>query len=298
MEKFVEIQSLQHKLKLEKNKGKIIGLITTKGYIHKGHEKLVEKLSEITDIVVVCLVPHPINPLSSLHITDYSANFKKDIDNLSQINPDIVFCPIIKDLIHPVDQSSTINSKSNSTITSKKLTINSTLLAADNPNDLPSNYISNFLLFCIQLFNIVNPDYMIMGQKDFSKIMVLKDLINILHFPVKIITHPMVRNKSGIAYNSQNNQLSEENLKELALFSNTVQGAVHWFRSGLTGVKEIYEQMEEKIKNTQVKIHNLSALSGEDYHSLGNNLVDNSFFHIIYSVDSIVFNDFVFIDKN
>lgn len=59
-----------------------------------------------------------------------------------------------------------------------------------------------------RLLDIVNPDYLIMGQKDFQQFTIVAYMIETLNLPVELIVAPTLREKDGLAMSSRNMRLT------------------------------------------------------------------------------------------
>jgi pantoate--beta-alanine ligase len=98
-----------------------------------------------------------------------------------------------------------------------------------------------------KLFNIVQPDIAVFGQKDAQQLIIIKRLVQDLNFPVRIISAPTVREPDGLAMSSRNVYLSPTQRAQSTVLYKSLQRAKALIESGERDAKRVIAEMERVI---------------------------------------------------
>lgn len=177
----------------KKTTGKI-GFIPTMGALHKGHITLIEA-SKKTDTLTICSIF--VNPTQFNNTADfetYPVTIEKDIDLLEKAGCNVLFLPSV-DEIYPADSSTTLP---------YELGFIETVL----DGKYRPGHFQGVCNVVKRLLDIVQPNMIYLGQKDYQQCMVIKKLIELIQSPTQIIVCPTLRESDGLAMSSRNMRLT------------------------------------------------------------------------------------------
>src|SRR6202453_4717962 len=200
MQTVSSIAAMQRLAKKWRRVGAAIGLVPTLGYLHEGHLSLVRDARKRVGKrggVVVSIYVNPTQFAPTEDFTKYPRDLKRDLKMLRASGVDVVFTPEDKEM-YP-DRSPVPNGYSTYVVEER---LSQTMEGVSRPT-----HFRGVTTIVAKLFNIVQPDVAIFGQKDFQQAAVIKRMVGDLEFPYRVIRAPTVREKDGLAMSSRNKYL-------------------------------------------------------------------------------------------
>ncbi|WP_350655679.1 pantoate--beta-alanine ligase [Psychrobacter sp. S1-30-MNA-CIBAN-0213] len=186
------IAALQDTLKPLRSEQRI-ALVPTMGNLHDGHLELVRIAKQHADIVVVSIFVNPTQFGVGEDFDSYPRTLDEDVAKLATVGADYVFAPSI-DEMYPVLPPPTA-------VLAGEITTQ--LCGRSRPG-----HFDGVGIVVSKLFNIVQPDVAVFGQKDYQQLAIIKQLVRDLSYPIEIIGAPIVRAADGLALSSRNQYLS------------------------------------------------------------------------------------------
>ena len=187
----------------KKTSGKI-GFIPTMGALHKGHISLIEA-SKKTDTLTICSIF--VNPTQFNNTADfekYPVTIEKDIDMLEKAGCNVLFLPSVEE-IYPADSSTTLP---------YELGFIETVL----DGKYRPGHFQGVCNVVQRLLDIVQPNTIYLGQKDYQQCIIIKKLTELIQSPTQIIICPTLRESDGLAMSSRNMRLtSVERIKAIRI---------------------------------------------------------------------------------
>ena len=230
------VENLRKELTPLRKFGKTISLVPTMGYFHEGHLSLMDIARKNSDIVVVSLFVNPIQFSPNEDIERYPRDFERDEQLAEERGVDIIFYPDVKEM-YPEPFYTYVSTEELSRV----------LCGASRPI-----HFRGVTTIVAKLFNIVQPDIAVFGQKDAQQAIIIKQMIKDLNFPIKIIIAPIIREKDGLAMSSRNRYLSSEEREQAPTICKALTRAHEEVRLGNKNTKEIEDLIREIISSADL----------------------------------------------
>ncbi len=238
MSKLKVIDSIEEMQEISANWSEEVGFVPTMGYLHEGHLSLVKAAKENCKIVVVSIYVNPSQFAPNEDLDTYPRDFDRDKKLLEELEVDYLFFPKDSDM-YPQNYKTWVNVND----------LTKGLCGKSRPT-----HFQGVTTVVSKLINIVNPNKMFMGEKDFQQITVLKRMVEDLNFRVKIIGCDIVREKDGLAMSSRNKNLKSEDREKALSLSRSIKLAKNLFRDGEIESRIIKEKIWELINSSGAKV--------------------------------------------
>ena len=201
------VSDLRVFLTLARGDGKTVGFVPTMGNLHQGHLDLVNKASDMTDVVIVSIFVKPMQFGPHEDFDAYPRSLKADCEALNNHPCDAVFAPTVRE-VYPKGVNTEIDLPSLSTI----------LCGHHRPG-----HFKGVATVVIKLLNIVQPDVAVFGNKDYQQLQVIQTMVADLLIPVTIVGADTTREPNGLAMSSRNAYLSAEEKETAAMLYATLK---------------------------------------------------------------------------
>jgi pantoate--beta-alanine ligase len=228
-----------------KKEGKKIGFVPTMGALHKGHMSLIKSSKLNSDVTVCSIFVNPTQFNDKNDLAKYPRTLENDIILLEQNGCDVLFHPDVNEM-YPTDDNREFDFGF----------LGNTLDGLHRPG-----HFNGVAQIVSKLFDAVEPNLAFFGQKDFQQLLIVKDLVKQLKFPVEIISCPISREDDGLAMSSRNQLLTTDERLAASRIPKLLELAVSLFNQG---------ENLEKINNTIIEEVKKEKLYRLDYFEARN----------------------------
>ncbi|MEO9275141.1 pantoate--beta-alanine ligase [Marinomonas sp. 5E14-1] len=234
MKTFHTVAELRAALKVERLKDKSIVFVPTMGNLHDGHMSLIRRATEEGDVIVSSIFVNPMQFSANEDLERYPKTLAEDQKLLEANGCHYLFAPDALEMYPDGKRSQT---------QIEVIGLSDILCGASRPG-----HFVGVSTVVTKLFNMVQPDCAIFGNKDFQQLKVIEDMVRDLSSNVRIIGVDTARNEDGLAMSSRNGYLTEEERRIAPAMYQTLLWAKDQLMTNSASHEDIREQAQQKLE--------------------------------------------------
>jgi pantoate--beta-alanine ligase len=192
--------------------GRRVMLVPTMGALHDGHLALVRAAKRVPgSVVVVSIFVNPLQFGAGEDLDAYPRTLDNDLAMVRDEGVEIVFAPTPA-MMYP---------------NGLRTTVQPGPLAAELEGGPRPTHFAGVLTVVLKLLQIVRPDRVFFGEKDYQQLVLIRQMVADLNVDVAVAGVPTVREKDGLAMSSRNRYLDQTQRELAATLSAALTAAAH-----------------------------------------------------------------------
>ncbi|SHH66946.1 pantoate--beta-alanine ligase [Cognatishimia maritima] len=232
--------------------GETLALVPTMGFLHAGHMELVARAKALADRVAVTIFVNPTQFGEAADLEAYPRDEARDLAMLREAGVNLVLIPEVIDVYPEGDET----------------IVETTRMANILHGKVRPGHFRGVTTVVARLFNFVQPDWAVFGEKDYQQLQIIKRMTRDLAFPIDIVGVPIVREPDGLAMSSRNVRLGPEDRQAALVLSCALDAAEALPGKTVQGLKDhIAETINAEPRATLrgldiVEAETLNTISG------------------------------------
>lgn len=186
--------TLRARLSQARRAGQRVAFVPTMGYLHEGHLSLMRLARQRAEVLITSIFVNPTQFAPGEDLTSYPRDLDRDVLLCQRVGVDLVFAPGAE-VMYPSGAQTIV----------RVTEMTQGLCGASRPT-----HFQGVATIVAKLFNLVQPDLAVFGEKDYQQLAVIRRMVRDLNFPIEIVGGPIVREDDGLAMSSRNVYLSSE----------------------------------------------------------------------------------------
>lgn len=232
------IADIRAQVKAWRQQGETVAFVPTMGNLHLGHITLIKEAKQRADHVVASIFVNPMQFGKNEDLDSYPRTLADDQAALVAAGAELLFTPT-PEIIYPkgMDAQTFVEVPR----------ISDELCGASRPG-----HFRGVATIVCKLFNIVQPDIAVFGQKDFQQLLVIRTMVEDLSMPIEIIGVETIREESGLAMSSRNGYLSIEQKQQAAQIKRSLDAMALSLKAGNT-IDTVIAQAQTELSEAGFK---------------------------------------------
>lgn len=219
---------LRRRIAAWRRQGRVIAFVPTMGALHEGHRRLIEAAGRSGRRVVVSIFVNPLQFGPREDFSAYPRPLKADLDLCRAAGAHLVFTPAPR-RIYPDGFRTTVHVAG----------LDGVLCGPHRPG-----HFDGVTTVVLKLLNLVQPDVLLLGQKDAQQAVIVRRMMADLDLPVRLEIFPTVREEDGLACSSRNRYLSPDERRSAPRLYQALRDARDRIRAGEQSAEVIRRALE------------------------------------------------------
>jgi len=210
------VAQLKRSLARHKTTHRTIGFVPTMGALHEGHLSLIDESRRRCDVTAVSIFVNPTQFGPGEDFRRYPRPLARDAALCRKAGVDLLFVPSNEEIYPPRDE----------------MRIDAGPLGDVLEGVSRPGHFNGVATVVFKLLNLVQPDRLYLGQKDYQQTLVIRQLVRSFHLDVDVIVCPTVRESDGLAMSSRNRYLNRLEREAAPLLSQALAAGAALYRRG------------------------------------------------------------------
>ncbi len=275
------LQQLRAAISRARSEGKRIAFVPTMGNLHAGHVALVQHATERADFVVASIFVNPLQFGANEDLDSYPRTLAADQSKLLEAGCDLLFTPDAHDIYpHGMTQQTIVSVPGVST----------GLCGGSRPG-----HFDGVATIVCKLFNMVQADIALFGEKDFQQLAVIRKMVADLNMPIQIFGVPIVRDHDGLALSSRNGYLSAQQRAAAPALQHALQALKAQIKNGRRDYATLFEHFATDLQAAgfcldYVELRDALSLQPADVQSTQLVLLAAAYLGSTRLIDNLIFD--------
>jgi len=198
MDVITSLGEMQSRCLAERRAGRTIAFVPTMGFLHEGHASLLHEGRRRGDLLALSIFVNPTQFSANEDLDRYPRDLERDLAIAREAGVDLVWTPTPQQ-VYPQGYATYVNVEG----------LTDVLCGASRPG-----HFRGVTTVVCKLFNVVQPNIALFGEKDFQQLAVIHRMTQDLNLPVEVVGMPIVREADGLAMSSRNVYLSPDERRQ------------------------------------------------------------------------------------
>lgn len=225
---------LRRAVRAARDGGARVAMVPTMGALHAGHRSLLDAARARLEFVVATIFVNPAQFGPGEDYSIYPRPLDADLAVCRDAGVDFVFRPHA-DSLYPPGFATFVEVEGLSDV----------LEGAHRPG-----HFRGVATIVLKLMNLVQPDSLFLGQKDYQQQLILRRMITDLDLPIEVVTCPTIRDADGLALSSRNARLTKEDRAKAVVIPTALKEARAKLLAGEGDVAAVRREMRARLEAT------------------------------------------------